>query len=107
VRYRPSRSRTKPWTAEVKPPTEKNKVWIDDCNTPEAAAQAYDVAAFYYGKGNKALNFEHTPGFLRKPWNIHVKKRKNMQSKNKLDISKGTHFFISFTSYHMTFCSAL
>lgn len=31
VRFRPSRSRTKPWTAEVKPPMEKNKVWIDDC----------------------------------------------------------------------------
>jgi hypothetical protein len=43
VRYRPSRSLTKPWTAEVKPPMEKNKVWIDDCNTPEAAAHAYDV----------------------------------------------------------------
>jgi len=66
VRFRPSRSRTKPWTAEVKPPKEKNKVWIDDCNTPEAAAQAYDVAAFYYGKGNKALNFERTPRFLPK-----------------------------------------
>jgi hypothetical protein len=57
VRFRPSRSRTKPWTAEVKPPMEKNKVWIDDCNTAEAAAHAYDVAAFYYGKGKKALNF--------------------------------------------------
>jgi len=50
----------------VKPPTEKNKVWIDDCNTPEAAAQTYDVAAFYYGRGNNALNFEHTPRFLPK-----------------------------------------
>jgi len=44
-------------TAEVKPPMEKNKVWIDDCNTPEAAAHAYDVVAFYHGKGNKALKF--------------------------------------------------
>jgi hypothetical protein len=29
-----------------------------------------------------------------KPWSIHVKNGKNMQSKNKLDISEGTHFFI-------------
>jgi hypothetical protein len=66
VRFRPNRSHTKPWTAEVKPPMEKNKVWIADCNTPKEAAHAYDVAAFYYGKGNKALNFEHTPRFLPK-----------------------------------------
>ncbi len=107
VRYRRSRSRTKPWTAEVKPPMEKNKVWIDDCPTPEAAALAHDVAAFYYGKGNKALNFEHTPRFLPKTLEYSCAKEKNMQSKNKLDISEGTHFFISFTIYHMTFCSAL
>jgi hypothetical protein len=76
VRFRPSRSRTKPWTAEVKPPMEKNKVWIDDCNTPEAAAHAYDVAAFYYGKGNKALNFEHTPRFLPKTLEYSCEKQK-------------------------------
>jgi hypothetical protein len=76
VRFRPSRSRTKPWTAEVKPPMEKNKVWIDDCNTPEAAAHAYDVAAFYYGKGKKALNFEHTPRFLPKTLEYSCEKEK-------------------------------
>jgi hypothetical protein len=76
VRYRPYRSRTKPWTAEVKPPMEKNKVWIDDCNTPEAAAHADDVAAFYYGKGNKALNFEHTPRFLPKTLEYSCEKEK-------------------------------
>jgi len=76
VRFRLSRSRTKPWTAEVKPPKEKNKVWIDDCNTPEAAALAYDVAAFYYGKGNKALNFEHTPRFLPKTLEYACEKEK-------------------------------
>ncbi len=76
VRHRPSRSGTKPWTAEVKPPTEKNKVWIDDCNTQEAAAQAYDVGAFYYGKGNKALNFEHTPRFLPKTLEYSCAKEK-------------------------------
>jgi len=76
VRCRRSRSRTKPWTAEVKPPMEKNKVWIDDCNTPEAAALTYDVAAFYYGKGNKALNFEHTPRFLPKTLEYACEKEK-------------------------------
>jgi hypothetical protein len=55
---------------------EKNKVWIDDCNTPEAAAHAYDVAAFYYGKGNEALNFEHTPRFLPKTLEYSCEKRK-------------------------------
>ncbi len=76
VRFRPSRSRTKPWTAEVKPQMEKNKVWIDDCNTPEAAAHAFDVAAFYYGKGNKALNFENTPRFLPKILEYSCEKEK-------------------------------
>ncbi|KAH9540584.1 hypothetical protein CY35_14G012500 [Sphagnum magellanicum] len=76
VRYRPDRSLTKPWTAEVKPPMEKNKVWIADCNTPEGAALAYDVAAFYYGKGNKALNFEHTPRFLPKTLEYPCEKEK-------------------------------
>ncbi|KAH9540568.1 hypothetical protein CY35_14G012100 [Sphagnum magellanicum] len=76
VRFRRDRSPTKPWTAEVKPPKVKNKVWIDDCNTPEAAALAYDVAAFYYGKGNKALNFEHTPRFLPKTLEYACEKEK-------------------------------
>ncbi|KAH8940983.1 hypothetical protein BDL97_14G013500 [Sphagnum fallax] len=76
VRYRPYRSRTNPWTAELKPPREKNKVWIADCSTQEAAAHAYDVAAFYYGKGNKALNFEHTPRFLPETLEYSCEKRK-------------------------------
>ncbi|CAK9203205.1 unnamed protein product [Sphagnum troendelagicum] len=76
VRHRPSRSRTKPWTAELKPQGEENKVWIDDCDTPEAAAHTYDVAAFYYGKGNKALNFQHTPRFLPKTLEYSCEKEK-------------------------------
>ncbi|CAK9863832.1 unnamed protein product [Sphagnum jensenii] len=76
VRFRPDRSDTKPWAAEVKPPKAKNKVWIDDCNTPEAAALAHDVAAFYYGKGNEALNFEYTPRFLPKTFGDSCEQQK-------------------------------
>jgi hypothetical protein len=58
-------------------------------------------------KGTRLSILNTPPDSFPNPCNIHVKKRKNMQSKNKLDISEGTHFFISFTSYHMNFFSAL
>ncbi|CAK9863830.1 unnamed protein product [Sphagnum jensenii] len=53
VRFRPKRSRTKPWTAELTLQGEENKVWIDDCNTLEAAALTSDVAAVFSGEGTK------------------------------------------------------
>jgi len=106
VRYRPSRSRTKPWTPEVKPPMEKNKFWIDDCNTPEAAAQAYDVAAFYYGKGNKALNFEHTPRFLPKTLEYScAKERKHAIQEQARHLGRNPLFYlIHHLPYDVLFC---
>ncbi|KAH8940993.1 hypothetical protein BDL97_14G013800 [Sphagnum fallax] len=106
VRFRPSRSRTKPWTAEVKPPMEKNKVWIDDCNTPEAAAHAYDVAAFYYGKGNKALNFEHTPRFLPKTLEYSCEKEKKhaIQEQARHLRRNPLFYLIHHLPYDLLFC---
>ncbi|CAK9203201.1 unnamed protein product [Sphagnum troendelagicum] len=106
VRFRPSRSRTKPWTAEVKPPMEKNKVWIDDCNTPEAAALAYDVAAFYYGRGNKALNFEHTPRFLPKTLEYScAKEKKHAIQQQARHLRRNPLFYlIHQLSYDLLFC---
>ncbi|CAK9203224.1 unnamed protein product [Sphagnum troendelagicum] len=106
VRFRPSRRRTKPWTAEVKPPMEKNKVWIDDCNTPEAAAHAYDVAAFYYGKGNKALNFEHTPRFLPKTLEYSCEKeKKHAIQEQARHLSRNPLFYlIHQLPYDLLFC---
>jgi hypothetical protein len=106
VRYRPYRSRTKPWTAEVKPPMEKNKVWIDDCNTPEAAAHAHDVAAFYYGKGNKALNFEHTPRFLPKTLEYSCEKGKKhaIQERARHLSRKPLFYLIHHLPYDLLFC---
>ncbi|CAM6058532.1 unnamed protein product [Sphagnum tenellum] len=106
VRFRPSRSRTKPWTAEVKPPMEKNKVWIDDCNTPEAAAHAYDVAAFYSGKGNKALNFEHTPRFLPKTLEYScAKEKKHAIQEQARHLRRNPLFYlIHHLPYDVLFC---
>jgi len=106
VCFRPSRSRTKPWTAEVKPPMEKNKVWIDDCNTPEAAAHAYDVAAFYYGKGNEALNFEHTPRFLPKTLEYSCEKEKEhaIQEQARHLRRNPLFYLIHQLPYNLLFC---
>jgi hypothetical protein len=106
VRYRRPRSRTKPWTAEVKPPMEKNKVWIDDCTTPEAAALAHDVAAFYYGKGNKALNFEHTPRFLPKTLEYScAKEKKHAIQEQARHLRRNPLFYlIHHLPYDVLFC---
>jgi hypothetical protein len=105
VRFRPSRSRTKPWTAEVKPPMEENKVWIDDCNSPVAAAHAYDVAAFYYGKGNKALNFEHTPRFLPKSlqYSCEKEKKRAIQKQARHLRRNPLFYFIHHLPYELIF----
>lgn len=54
VRWRPERKH--PWVAEIKI-SEKRKLWIGDFDTPEEAAQAFDVAAISHKK-KTALNFE-------------------------------------------------
>jgi len=91
---------------------EKNKVWIDDCNTPEAAAHAYDVAAFYYGKGNNALNFEHTPRFLPKTLeyscakeNSCAKERKHAIQEQARHLRRNPLFYlIHHLPYDVLFC---
>jgi hypothetical protein len=54
VRWRPERKH--PWVAEIKL-SEKRKLWIGDFDTPEEAAQAFDVAVISHKK-KTALNFE-------------------------------------------------
>ena len=54
VRWRPERKH--PWVAEIKL-SEKRKLWIGDFDTPEEAAQAFDVAVISHKK-KTALNFK-------------------------------------------------
>lgn len=54
VRWRPERKH--PWVAEIKI-SEKRKLWIGDFDTPEEAAQAFDVAVISHKK-KTSLNFE-------------------------------------------------
>jgi hypothetical protein len=64
LRRRPARNHAKPWMAEVRNPKTKNKIFIGDFSTRQAAALAADVGAVYYGTGKEVLNFQHTPRFL-------------------------------------------
>ena len=54
VRWRPERKH--PWVAELKI-SEKRKLWIGDFDTPEEAAQAFDVAVISHKK-KTPLNFK-------------------------------------------------
>jgi hypothetical protein len=84
---------------------EKNKVWIADCNTPEAAAHAYDVAALYYGKGNKALNFEHTPRFLPKTLEYSCEKeKKHAIQEQARHLRRNPLFYLIHLPYDLLFC---
>ncbi len=106
VRFRPSRSRTKPWTAEVKAPMEKKKFGSMIATLPRQLPTHMMLRPSTMAKATR-LSILNTPlDSFRKPWNIHVKKRKNIQSKNKLDFSEGTHFFyfIHHLPYELIFC---
>ena len=60
VRYRHKR---RTWTAEMKPPKNKNKVAFGEFRSQTQAARAVDAAFYYYGKTH-LLNFKDTPRIL-------------------------------------------
>ena len=78
VRWRPERKH--PWVAEIKISEKKTnkKMWIGNFDTPEEAAQAYDVAVIRYRK-KTTLNFEGSSKHLSNStmWSVMPRDQRN------------------------------
>lgn len=57
VRHRPELNK---WVTEIRPTSQKRKIWLGTYETPEEAARAYDVGIFYTKK-KIPYNFEDSP----------------------------------------------
>jgi hypothetical protein len=61
VRHRPELNK---WVTEIRPTSQKRKIWLGTYETPEEAARAYDVGIFYTKK-KIPYNFEDSPQLLQ------------------------------------------
>lgn len=61
VRHRPELNK---WVTEIRPTSQKRKIWLGTYETPEEAARAYDVGIFYTKK-KIPYNFEDSPQQLQ------------------------------------------
>lgn len=61
VRHRPELNK---WVTEIRPTSQKRKIWLGTYETPEEAARAYDVGIFYTKK-KIPYNFKDSPEQLK------------------------------------------
>ncbi len=60
VRHRPELNK---WVTEIRPTSQKRKIWLGTYETPQEAARAYD-AGIFYTKKKIPYNFEDSPHHL-------------------------------------------
>jgi hypothetical protein len=61
VRHRPELNK---WVTEIRPTSQKRKIWLGTYETPQEAARAYDVG-IYYTRKKIPFNFPDSPHHLQ------------------------------------------